>query len=128
MSSYYESLQRDPDESLALLRVAQLQLDRNRPEAALARLERLMELRPTDPEVRLRRGRAFLALHQIPEAVADLEFAATRLPDRPDVMYQLALAREQSRDIQSAVIAANRAAELAPDSAAARNLAERLRR
>ena len=81
-----------------------------------------------DAEALLLRGRAHLALRHVAPAVADLRAAASRLPDRPEVHYQLALALEAASQRGDALKAAEQALRLAPDFADARSLSERLRR
>ena len=63
-----------------------------------------------------------------PEAVEDLQIAAARLPDRSEAFYHLALALEQAHQNADALRAADRAVKLAPNSADARGLSQRLRR
>jgi tetratricopeptide (TPR) repeat protein len=110
------------------MRVASTQLNRGRPESALARLDQLTELRPDDPEVKFRRGLALRGLRQVPEAVSDLEFAADRLPGRADVLYELAVARELAEQPEAALDAAEQAVQIAPNFAAAQEMVDRLRR
>ena len=71
---------------------------------------------------------AYLALGRLSQAVADLTLAAAKLPDRPDVLYHLALAQAASHDKPAALRSAERALALAPDYAEARELSEQLRR
>ena len=95
---------------------------------ALARLDMVIERLPDDPEARFRRGQAYLALKQYPEALADLALAAEKLPARPDVLYTLALAHEGQDNRPGALRIAERALRLAPESTDVRVLTERLRR
>ena len=67
-------------------------------------------------------------LRHIPEAIADLKVAADRLPDRPDIYYNLALALEAGQQPADARSAAQQALRLAPMDAAVRQLSERLMR
>ncbi|WP_169972745.1 tetratricopeptide repeat protein [Tautonia rosea] len=128
LAAYFRALRHEPDASRALSRVASIQLDRNQPESALARLDHLVELSSEDPEARIQRGRARLALGLTDEAIADLRFASEQLPDRADVAYLLALAFEQADKLRDARLAAERALELDPHSVLVRELAERLHR
>ncbi|MEW4568866.1 tetratricopeptide repeat protein [Tautonia sp. JC769] len=128
LAAYFRALRHEPDAVRALSRVATIQLDRNQPESALARLDHLVELSPEDPETRHQRGRARLALNLTGEAVADLRFASEHLPDRVDVAYLLALAYEQADRTEDARAAADRALELDPNSTLVRELADRLHR
>jgi tetratricopeptide (TPR) repeat protein len=128
LAAYFRALRHEPDATQALSRVASIQLDRNQPESALARLDHLVELSFEDPETRIQRGRARLALGLIDEAIADLRFASEHLPERADVAYLLALAFEQADKTKDARTAAARALELDPNSVLVRELAERLHR
>lgn len=128
LAAYFRALRHEPDASQALHRVASIQLDRNQPESALARLDHLVELSSEDPEARLQRGRARLALGLTDEAIADLRFASEHLSHRADVAYLLALAFEQADKLKDARTAASRALELDPNSVLVRELAERLHR
>jgi tetratricopeptide (TPR) repeat protein len=127
-SSYFRALESDPSLAPASLRIAALQLDSGRLDQALVRLDQTLELVPDDADAHLLRGRAHLALGHIPLALSDLTFASSRLPDRPDAFYNLALALEASRKISDALKAAERAATLAPGWAEAGELSKRLRR
>jgi tetratricopeptide (TPR) repeat protein len=130
LAAYFRALDLDSSLSLALQRVAAIQLDRNppQPDQALARLEQVVEVRPNDPEVRFLHGRAALALHHNAQALADLGFAARWLPNRPDVFYYLALALAANRQDAAALKAAERAVQLAPAWSIARDLTRKLRR
>ena len=92
------------------------------------RLDQTIEMEPNDAEALLLRGRAHLALRHVAPAVADLRAASSRLPNRPDVHYHLALALEAASQRGDALKAAEQALRLAPDFADARSLSERLRR
>ena len=128
LTSYFRVLKGEPDTPEALERVAAIQLDRNQPESALARLEHLAELTPEDPEARLLRGRARLAIRLTEDAIDDLRFADEHLPDRPDVLVPLALALEQAGDLDAARGVVDEAEAIAPDSPAVLALSERLNR
>jgi tetratricopeptide (TPR) repeat protein len=128
LAAYFRALRHEPDAERALGRVASIQLDRNQPESALARLDHLVELSFDNPETRIQRGRARLALGLTDEAIADLRFASEHLPDRADVAYLLALAFEQAEKTEDARTAVGRALELDPTSVLVRELAERLHR
>jgi tetratricopeptide (TPR) repeat protein len=128
LAAYFRTLEFAPNSVPARLRVATLQLDRNEPDQALARLDPLVEQDPDNPEARHQRGRAHLALGHIPMAVDDLTLAASKLPDRPDVHFHLALALSAAQKPGPALVAAQRALQLAPDFAAARDLTRKLRR
>ena len=128
LAAYFRVLEFDPNSRDARLRVATLQIDRSQTDQALSRLDRLVEQVPDDAEARHQRGRAHLALNHPALATSDLKFAASKLSNRPDVLYQLALALEAGHDTPAALEAAERALKLAPGFADARALTEKLRR
>jgi tetratricopeptide (TPR) repeat protein len=128
LAAYFRALKYDGTSPEALLRVATIQLDRGQPDQALPRLTQVLELAPNDAEARHQRGRAHLALRHVPEAIDDLRFAAREQPGRWDVFYQLALALELAHNAPDALRAAQQAASLNPNNAAARELSTRLRR
>lgn len=128
LASYFRALSVDPNSSPSLLRIAEIQLNRKQYDQALARLTHVLELSPDNPAARHRRGRAHLALGHVPEAVDDLRFASTRLPQLPEVFYDLALALERAQQRDAALLAAEKALKLAPGYANARDLSQRLRR
>lgn len=127
LAAYLRALQFEPTSRPAMIRVAALQLSRSRPELALARLDRLLELAPDDADARHQRGRTYLVLNRPDRAVADLQRAAELRPDEPGVHYDLAVALSSSQP-DAALRAAERAQQLAPGWAEARDLTERLRR
>ncbi len=126
--AYLRSLELDRLSVAAMTRVASIQLGRGLADQALVRLNDANELAPEDAEVRHRRGLAHLALKHPKPAIADLEFASARLPERPDVMLDLARAFEANHQPEAARLLAQKALALQPDSALARDLAGRLRR
>lgn len=127
-AAYFRAIESDSALAPAVLRIAALQLEEGRFDQSLVRLDQVIELTPGDPEARLLRGRAHLALRHPGPAVADLQFAAEKLPDRADVFYQLALALDASQKSSDARQAADRAATLAPGWAEALELSQKLRR
>jgi tetratricopeptide (TPR) repeat protein len=128
LAAYFRALEFNPLHAQASLHIGTIQLARNQPDQALARLEQAVDLAPEDGEVRLLRGKAYLALRHTAEAVADFRAAATRLANRPDVYYQLALALDAANEPADALKAAEQALRLAPDYADARDLTQKLRR
>jgi tetratricopeptide (TPR) repeat protein len=128
LAAYFRTLELNPTSAPAILRVATIQLNRNDPDQALTRLDQVLELTPADPDAHHRRGLAHLALKHPRQAVADLQFAARHLADRPEVFYHLALALQADHQSQGALAAAERAVALAPGYADARNLTQKLRR
>ena len=128
LASYFRALNGEPDTPEALERVAAIQLGRSQPESALARLDLLVELSPEDPEARLLRGRARLAIRLTDDAIEDLRFAAEHLPGRPNVLVPLALAHEQAGDLDAARQVAGQAEAIAPTMPDVLALNERLNR
>jgi tetratricopeptide (TPR) repeat protein len=128
LAAYFRSLELDPAQAAVNLRVAALQLARREPDQALRRLDQVVELTPNDPEAHHLRGLTHLSLKHYPQAVADFQFAARRLPNRPDVFSHLALALDADHQRGLALQAAEHALRLAPNDAVARDLSRRLRR
>jgi tetratricopeptide (TPR) repeat protein len=127
LAAYFRTLEFNPLQAGVNHRIGAIQLARNQPDQALARLDQAVDLDGADGELRILRGRAHLALRHIPEAVADFRAAAVRLPDRADVYFQLAVALEAAHQKADALQAAEQALRLAPDYADARDLSRRLR-
>ncbi len=128
LAAYFRALEFDANDVPSIVRIAAIQLARSQPDQALSRLDQAVELSPIDGEARALRGLAHWKLHHIPDAIADLRAAAQRLPDRPDIYYNLALALEADQKRADARSAAEQALRLAPTDAAVRQLSERLRR
>lgn len=128
LAAYFRALEADPNDVATIARIAAIQLGRGQPDQALVRLDQAVELAPIDGEVRALRGLAHARLRHVPEAIADLRASARRLPDRPDIYYQLALVLEADHKPADARSAAEQALRLAPADAAVRELSERLRR
>jgi tetratricopeptide (TPR) repeat protein len=128
LAAYFRTLELDPSAEPVILRIATIQLARDQPDQALARLDQALDLTADDPEAHYQRGRAHLALNHLPPAIADLQFAAGRYPQRAEVFYYLALACSADHKTSDALQAAERALKLAPNDAATRDLSLRLRR
>ncbi len=116
----------DPDRPRAHYLLGRAREAVGQADEALASYFRALEFDPN--QVRLMRGQAHWKLHHLPEAIADLRDAAQRLPDRPDIYYQLALVLEADHKTADARSAAEQALRLAPADTAVRQLSERLRR
>jgi tetratricopeptide (TPR) repeat protein len=128
LAAYFRALEFDPNDAEVSLRIAAIQLARDQPDQALSRLDQVMELARDNGEACELRGLAHWKLRHLPEAIADLRTAVSRLPDRADVYYHLAVVLEADHKKGEALRAAEQALRLAPDDAAARGLSERLRR
>ena len=127
-AAYFKALESDSGLASAALRIATLQFGAGRYDQALVRLDGVVDLTPEDPEARFLRGRTHVALKNTSPAIEDLTFASQKLPGRPEVFYELALALESAQKKDDARVAANRATGLAPEWVEARELNERLRR
>jgi tetratricopeptide (TPR) repeat protein len=126
LAEYFRALESDSNNPETSLRIAAIQLARNQPDQALARLDQVVELAAENAEARRFRGQAYLALGHIPQAIDDLRFAAAKMPDQPQLFYQLALAFEADHKPAEALQAAQHALRLAPFDPAARGLTQRL--
>lgn len=128
LAAYFRAVEFDANDVASMIRIAAIQLARSQPDQALSRLDQAVELAPVDGEARSLRGLAHWKLHHIPEAIADLRAAVQRLPDRPEIYYNLALVLEADHKRADARSAAEQALKLAPTDSAVRQLSERLRR
>ena len=79
-------------------RVADAMMRAGDPAAAVRVADGMLAADPRDPDARLRRGRALLALGQNAEAAADLATAAERAPGDAGVLADLATARAAAGD------------------------------
>jgi tetratricopeptide (TPR) repeat protein len=128
MSEYFRALEFDPNNPEISLRIAANQLARNQPDQALSRLDQVLEQTNDNGDARDLRGRAHLALKHFPQAIEDFRAAAARLPNRPDVLYHLAVALEADHKPKDALRAAEQALRLAPNDPETLGLSQRLRR
>jgi tetratricopeptide (TPR) repeat protein len=128
LAAYFRALEFNANDAQSIVRIAAIQLARSQPDQALSRLDQAIELAPGDGDARALRGLAHWKLHHIPEAIVDLSAATQRLPNRPDVYYNLALVLEADHKRADARSAAETALRLAPTDSAVRELSERLRR
>jgi tetratricopeptide (TPR) repeat protein len=126
LAAYFRALEGEPNNARASRCIAAIQLARNQPDQALSRLDRVLELAADDGEARFFHGRAHMALGHIPQAIADFNDAAGRLPGRSDIYYHLALALEADHKPAEALRAAEQALRLAPDFVDAKGLSNRL--
>ena len=114
MAEYFRALEFDPNNPEISLRIATIQLARNQPDQALSRLDQVVELAAENGEARDLRGRAHLTLRHFPQAIEDFRAAASRLPNRPDIHYHLALALEADQKPADALREAEQALRLRP--------------
>jgi len=126
LAEYFRAIETEPNDPDSNLRIAAIQLARNQPDQALSRLDQVLELASASGEAYDLRGRAHLKLRQLNQAIEDFRAAATRLPDRPDIPYHLALALEADHQPADALRAAEQALNLAPTFVDAQALSRRL--
>lgn len=86
-----------------------------RNEAALEKLDRVLQSRPGDVDARLNRALALLALHRSIEAEADFRAVLDAAPDYVDARVGLARAAQRRGDLAQAQVEAGRALAAAPD-------------
>ena len=128
IAAYFRASELQPNHPEITLRIGAIQLAQSQAEQALVRLDQAVELAPENVEARLLRGRANLQLQRMADAIDDLRFATSHLPDRPETHYYLALALEADNKRSEALRSAEKALKLAPDYTGARDLTTRLRR
>lgn len=128
LAAYFRALEREPTCMVATVRIAAIQRGRGQGSQALARLNQVLEIDAEHGEARYQRGLVYLDREQMRAAVSDLEFAARKLPSRPDVYYHLALALQSAEEPVKAMDAVEHALRLAPHYAEAQQLSDRLRR
>jgi tetratricopeptide (TPR) repeat protein len=126
LAEYFRALEFDTNNPDVIVRIAAIQIARAQPDQALARLDQAVELAGSNAEARDLRGQAYLALKQVPQAIADFRAALSRLTDRPDIYYHLALALEADHKPAAALQAAGRALRFAPNHPGALQLSQRL--
>ncbi len=126
LAEYFRALELEPNNADVSLNIAAIQLARSQPDQALWRLDQVVELAPKNGEARDLRGRAHFTLRHFTQSIDDFRAAVTRLPNRADIYYRLALALEAGHRPAEALGAVEQALHLAPESADARALSQRL--
>ncbi|MFN4040175.1 MAG: YaiO family outer membrane beta-barrel protein [Brevundimonas sp.] len=86
-----------------------------RHEAALIKLNTVLQSRPGDVDARLNRGLCLLALNRLDEAEADFESVLVDAPDYVDAFLGLAGVAQRRGDLSRARTEVQRAAAAAPD-------------
>ncbi len=86
-----------------------------RNDAALSKLNVVLQARPDNVDARLNRGLSLLALDRLDEAAADFEAVLAVAPDYVDARLGLARVAQRRGDLPGARIEARRAALAAPD-------------
>jgi len=119
--AFQEALQRNPDHLKSLVNVARVELELGEPDAALANVERALDLAPLDVDARRVLGRAYQNLGR-PEDAAGAYLAALNLKaDDPWTLNNLALVWIEREQFDRALAPLARAAERAPAEAVIRN-------
>jgi predicted Zn-dependent protease len=113
-------LDREPDDTTALLLRGKLQEQRQDAEGAAAAYRRVLALDPDHDEARLRLATVLLQRYYGEEALPHLEFLRRRLPDSPEVAYQWAVALGLQGRSAEARAALDELLRAHPDQAAAR--------
>src|SRR5262249_54398734 len=126
LAEYFRAVEVESNNPDVSLRIAAIQLARNQPDQALSRLDRVVEFAAENAAAHELRGRTHLTLRHFPQAIDDYRKAASLLPNRPELYYQLALALEADHRPADAFRAAEQALRLSPDFADARGLSKRL--
>ncbi|MFN4297710.1 MAG: YaiO family outer membrane beta-barrel protein [Brevundimonas sp.] len=98
-----------------------------RHDAALLKLNTVLEARPYDVDARLNRGLSLLALNRLDEAEADFEAVLAVAPDYVDARLGLARVAQRRGNLARARIETERAALAAPDRADVAALGRALR-
>lgn len=87
----------------------------SRHDAALSKLNTVLQARPDDVDAQLNRGLSLLALNRLNEAAADFEAVLAEAPDYVDARLGLARVAQRRGDLAEARIETQRAALAAPD-------------
>jgi len=129
LADYHRSLACGPDDRQVLLDLAELHLQWNRPQRALAVLHRLGDTYSPGEEpqrVLYLTGLAYQALGRYEDSAENLSAAASRGDQTPEIFYRLGEAELLAGHPTEAAAAARRALELQPQHAPSRNLMERI--
>lgn len=98
-----------------------------RSEAALAKLDTVLRIRPEDTDALLNRGLSLLALDRLDEAEADFQAVLVRAPHYVDARLGLALVARRRGDARRAIMETDKALLAAPERADLKALARALR-
>lgn len=88
-SALEEQLKKKPDHAPVLMRLAELDMEQNRPAEARQRLERLLAVEPGNVDALLELGRACYAAGDSACALARTTEILKREPNHPDALYNL---------------------------------------
>lgn len=120
-AAFEAALVQKPDHVKSLVNLARVQLELDRPEAALASVGLAIELAPESPDARRVLGRVYHTLGQLDEAAATYLEALEQRGDDAWSLNNLALVWIEQERFDAALPALARAAELAPEAGVIRN-------
>jgi tetratricopeptide (TPR) repeat protein len=115
--AYEQALAKTPDDPEALNNLGQTLARLNRPEEALPRFARAVELAPTNARYHINMARTASTLGQGSRAVAEYREAVGLLPEDYAMRYTLAVTLQKNGDHASALPEFERAIALAPTDA-----------
>jgi len=118
---YSQVLAAAPDDLTTLFRVGLIELQENRPAAALALIERAAAAQPAEPRYQMGLGRALQALGRAADAAAAYRRVLAVNPGDPDAPFALAAALQSSGDQDGAIAAYRAALATQPDEVNALN-------
>lgn len=121
VAAFEAALAQKPDHVKSLVNLARVQLELDRPEAALASVEMAIELAPASPDARRVLGRVYHSLGRLDEATATYRQALELNGDDAWALNNLALVWIEQEQFAAALPALARASELAPDAGVIRN-------
>ncbi len=116
-SAFQAALAQKPDHLKSLVNLARVQLEQDRPEAALASIEQAIGIAPESVDARRVLGRVYHSLGQLDDAAAAFTEALDLRADDAWSLNNLALVWIEQERFEAALPALARAAELAPEAA-----------
>ena len=90
--------------------------------------QRALDIEPNFPTALRGLGRTYIAMVRIPEAVSVLEKAVREAPGWPELYLDMGMAYRMAGEYTKALLAFNRVLELAPDSDAAEQALEEIKK
>lgn len=118
---YAQVLAAAPDDTTTLFRVGLIELQENRPAAALTLIERAAAANPSEPRYQMGLGRALQALGHSADAAAAYRRVLAADPGDADAHFALATALQAGGDHDGAIAAYRRALAIQPDQPNALN-------
>lgn len=122
-----EQLKLKPGHAPVVLRLAQLDLEQNRPAEAASRLEQLLRQDPGHQEARLELGRALYTAGEVEKARQVTEEILKVNPAQPDALYNLGAIHANQGNSARAREYWSKAVQAAPDSDSGRKAAAALK-